>query len=169
MNEKLEEVLDIITKPYNIIEDFLRDLKYGIKNFWFYRKVIYNDRWFDHSYMLILMEKKLEQMDKGWDHAHYLNSEVQQKEMQEARILLKKLITDDFLEDAQKDMDEKYGKLEINEDESNETLLFLRGGKLETPEQEVDWRESLKVATNAKNRAERELFKLLSKFNYWWD
>ena len=60
-------------KDYNI--------KNGIKNFWTYRKVIWNDRWYDYSYIFKLLEFKLKDTIKNWDKAHYVGSEFTKKRM----------------------------------------------------------------------------------------
>ena len=37
----------------------LPNIKHGLKNFWIWRKIIWNDRPWDHSYFLKMLEKKL--------------------------------------------------------------------------------------------------------------
>ena len=61
-------------KDYNI--------KNGIKNFWTYRKVIWNDRWYDYSYIFKLLEFKLKDAIENWDKAHYVGSDFTKKRMQ---------------------------------------------------------------------------------------
>ena len=77
----------------NIIEDikywysnlFLFDMFYniknGIKNLWTYKSVIWNDRWYDYSYIFKILEFKLEQNIKNWDKSHYVGSEFTKKRM----------------------------------------------------------------------------------------
>lgn len=77
----------------NIIEDikywycnlFLFDMFYniknGLKNLWTYKSVIWNDRWYDYSYIFKILEFKLEQNIKNWDKAHYVGSEFTKKRM----------------------------------------------------------------------------------------
>jgi hypothetical protein len=155
--------------PLEYVKDSYRNIKYGLRNFWFWKEVIWNDRWFDFVYMLQIMEKKFEQMEKGWDNAHYLDSEVEQAEFKRVRELLTLLINDNFLQVAQEDMDKKYGKLELNLDDSDDTPLFLRGGTFETPEQKQDWKISMEVAAHEKRKTEMELFRLLKNYKKWWD
>lgn len=42
------------------------EVVYGIQNFWKFRKIIYRDRWFDHSFIIDLLVFKLEDMEKHW-------------------------------------------------------------------------------------------------------
>lgn len=39
------------------------NLKYGLQNLWRWRRVIWEDRDWDHMYLLIVMKKKIEQME----------------------------------------------------------------------------------------------------------
>jgi hypothetical protein len=64
------------------IFDIYYNIKNGIKNLWTYRKVIWNDRWYDYSYMFKLLEFKLKDTIKSWDGAHYVGSGFTKKRMQ---------------------------------------------------------------------------------------
>ena len=59
----------------------LRQFKQGIKNLWTWKKVIWNDRFYDHSFLHNMMKLKLETMEKAWDEAHYVGSEETKKEI----------------------------------------------------------------------------------------
>lgn len=54
-------------------------IKQGIKNFWKYRKVIWNDRWYDYGFMTDLLEVKLKDMRDNWKYSHYVDSEKEQE------------------------------------------------------------------------------------------
>jgi len=167
---KLKDIIDIIQTPFTYINDVYRDIKYGIKNFWYYRKVIYNDRWYDHFFLLEMMEVKLRNMVDNWDKAHYANSEVEKLQMEKAISLLKQLKDDNFLDIQMKLMDERYGELELNLDDSDNTALFTRNGKVETPEQEEDWKICYTWAEEEKQRTKDKFFKLFAEnFEKWWD
>ena len=73
---------DIIYWYRNLfIFDILYNIKNGIKNFWNYKSVIWNDRWYDYSYIFKLLEFKLKDTIKNWDKAHYIGSEFTKKRM----------------------------------------------------------------------------------------
>ena len=73
---------DIIYWYRNLfIFDILYNIKNGIKNFWNYKSVIWNDRWYDYSYIFKLLEFKLKDTIKNWDKAHYVGSEFTKKRM----------------------------------------------------------------------------------------
>lgn len=74
---------DIKYRYHNLfIFDVLYDIKNGLKNFWNYRSIIWNDRWYDYSYIFKLLEFKLKDTINNWDRAHYVGSEFTQKRMQ---------------------------------------------------------------------------------------
>ncbi len=68
---------------YNLfIFDVLYNIKNGIKNLWTYKSIIWNDRWYDYSYIFKLLEFKLKDTIKNWDKAHYVGSEFTKLRMQ---------------------------------------------------------------------------------------
>ena len=74
---------DIIYWYRNLfIFDILYNIKNGIKNLWTYKSIIWNDRWYDYSYIFKLLEFKLKDTIKNWDKAHYVGSEFTKLRMQ---------------------------------------------------------------------------------------
>jgi len=167
--ERIDDILDTLKSPFSWISDLYRDVKYGLKNLWFYRKIIWNDRWFDHSYLLRMMEIKLQNMSQNWDKSIYVDWEKDKATIDEALILLNLLIEDQFLEKAMNLMNEKYGKLEMNLDD-NSTVLFTRGGRPETPEERDDWKICHEFAEEEKKKTQDKFFKLFAEnYEKWWD
>jgi hypothetical protein len=80
---------DIKYKYHNLfIFTLYYNIKNGIKNLWTYRKVIWNDRWYDYSFIFKLLEFKLNDTIKNWEGAHYIGSEFTKKRM---HVLLNRL------------------------------------------------------------------------------
>ena len=74
---------DIKYRYHNLfIFDILYNIKNGIKNFWTYRKVIWNDRWYDYKHIFNILEFKLKDTIKNWDKAHYIGSHFTKLRMQ---------------------------------------------------------------------------------------
>lgn len=65
----------------NKIYSVYYNIKNGIKNFWNYKSVIWNDRWYDHSYIIAVIKFKLQQNINQWDKAHYVGSNFTKKRM----------------------------------------------------------------------------------------
>lgn len=66
----------------NNILDVLYNIKRVIKNFWKYKRVIANDRWYDYQFIFNLLEFKLKDNIKNWDNAHYVGSHFTKLRMQ---------------------------------------------------------------------------------------
>ena len=81
---KWKDIKEDIEIWYNnlFIFDYFYNIKHGIKNFWKYKSVIWNDRWYDYQYIFSLLEFKLKDTIKNWDNAHYVGSEFTKKRMQ---------------------------------------------------------------------------------------
>lgn len=84
LKEKFFDKLEDIQIWYNhlFIFDILYNIKYGIKNFWKYRNIIWKDRWYDYQYIFCILEFKLKDTIKNWGSAHYVGSEFTRKRMQ---------------------------------------------------------------------------------------
>jgi len=59
----------------------MRDFIQGIKNFWYFRKVIWNFRWYDYSFTLDVFQKVFENLDDSWEKSHYLGSEEEHEKI----------------------------------------------------------------------------------------
>lgn len=80
IKDKIEDIQ--IWYSHLFIFDCYYNIKNGFKNFWLYRKVIWNDRWYDYSYIFKLLEFKLKDTIKNWDNAHYVGSHFTKLRMQ---------------------------------------------------------------------------------------
>lgn len=80
----IKDKLEDIEIWYNnlFIFDIIYNIKNGIKNFWNYRKVIWNDRWYDYQYIFFIIEFKLKDTIKNWDRAHYVGAHFTKLRMQ---------------------------------------------------------------------------------------
>ena len=76
------EVKGKITRP-------LKRIKNGLKNYWIYRKIIWNDRWYDHSFFISLIDFKLQTLIDNWDYSNYVGSDFTKKRI----IVIKKRIS----------------------------------------------------------------------------
>ena len=80
VKDKIEDIQ--IWYSHLFIFDCYYNIKNGIKNLWKYRKVIWNDRWYDYSYIFKLLEFKLKDTIKNWDNAHYVGAHFTKLRMQ---------------------------------------------------------------------------------------
>ena len=57
------------------------EFKSGIKNFWKYRKIIWDDRWYDYFFIIELYKFKLKDNIDNWDKSNYVGSNFTKKRM----------------------------------------------------------------------------------------
>ena len=46
------------------------NIKNGIQNFWYWREVIWNDRWWDYAFFNIIIKHKLKSMEAKWNRSY---------------------------------------------------------------------------------------------------
>ena len=69
----------------------------GIKNIIKWIPVIFFDRWYDWSYLTVIMEFKLRDMAKNFEkYGHYIGSSKDAKRMLICAILLKRINSDEY-------------------------------------------------------------------------
>lgn len=79
------------------INDFFRNLKYGLRNFWVWSKLIYNDRDWDFVYLYQIIELKLLRMAQLHRKYGVCENAVQvAEELEEAAACLKRLYEDEY-------------------------------------------------------------------------
>ncbi len=143
----------------------------GLENMLYYFDTIWNDQWYDYGFMLKLWYKKLKDMENNWMRSIYVGKEKDYKDIKKARKLLKLLIKDEFNEKHDKIIDKEYGKIQKkskkNKDKSVQIQFFR--------EKEMDEEYESKVELGRKNtkkdkkKVQNKFFKLLQKYENWWD
>ncbi len=95
---RVKEELDSFIKQS--ITGPLRSFRTGIYNLIKYRSIIWRDRWWDYSFMLNLLEFKLEDMRQHWGvDTHYVNDK-------DDRNILDELVEDlKWLNDSEKEFE----------------------------------------------------------------
>lgn len=88
------------------VKDFLRNIKYGIENFWKYKTLIWNDRDWDWYFLYQVQGFKLREMANLYRvYGTCSNSEDLALEMEEAADCLQRLCADDYSEDYEECID----------------------------------------------------------------
>lgn len=73
------------------IRIFFRDIICGIKNLFYYFPVIWNDRYWDYEYLLVLLEYKLQQMREGLIKNGIIEEKQLQKTVQQIDVIIQNL------------------------------------------------------------------------------
>lgn len=92
----------------------------NIKNLWKFRKIVWQDRWWDYEFLMNFIEFKLKDMNEHWGvDTHYVNDEIDKQFIEELIVILENIKNLEF--DEENKIDELYEQFGIK--------LFGRDGK----------------------------------------
>lgn len=144
---------------------------------WF--DTIVADRWWDFHFLLLIIDKKLELMEKEWHNSNSKNWKKTRQEIRDAKSLLTSIINNDFTKKEEKAHMKKWGKILMDIEDDNSDKQVFRKVKFIYPkaknkkEQKQAEKESEKVHElhdKRKSKAEDKFFKLFRKhYENWWD
>lgn len=161
------------------IEDFFRSIRQGIPNLIKWAPVIWRDKDWDQYFLYVILKFKLEQMEKlHLEYGHTLNAEKYAGEMRTCILLLDRIIKDDYLMNALKPHEEKWGELEMSSKPlPNNPELFSVSFTVEkaVTKEEIDQenkaRKRLYKHVDSLEKQDLDmLFKNIRKYvGGWWD
>lgn len=154
------------------------NLKYGIPNFWIWRKIVWQDRDWDHWFLYSVMEFKLRNMIKlQRKYGHSVNSEDYAKQMELAAFALKRLMEDEYHENAFIHHDRKWGKLDMwgtpTKNPELTELNFNRRKVCNRDAYDQEAKESKRLQEHVRNMRNQDLdlvYTTMRKYSEgWWD
>ena len=121
MQTMKEIKIDETKKSTNIIVEFISRSKIyrGLKNFWLWFKVIWEDRQWDYNFIIILLHRKFELMEahyKGNNICSYVGEETDLENIVKVKDALKRLEEDNYWDetkDFKEEMECKQTDLDI--------------------------------------------------------
>lgn len=139
------------------IKDFFRNIKWWVINVYTFRKTLWNGRPWDFTLLYMAMADSLESMeDCHLHHGRCVNNEKYAKQMRTTRLILKRLIEDDYL----------LENVTWVEDKSR----FLGGTFISKNDVAPSRKHSFAIAQNVQKNDLRLLAKMLEKHSLkWWD
>jgi len=158
---------------------FFRSIKYGIQNIIKWFPVIWQDRDWDHWFILKIFHFKLNEVEKF--QRKYGNSVTHEKiadQIKIAILLLDRLIKDEYLENVLKPHEKKWGDSEFiftpikgNKGYSSLDLKVEKANTEEEKKQESKERSILYKHSDALKQQDLDmLFKHMRKYiEGWWD
>lgn len=157
------------------------DLGYGICNLWSYFHIIWNDRNWDSHYWLVLNEKKLGRMENMIrNHGCHLYAEKDADNIRKTRLAIKRIIDDDYHENAFKNHDKKWGESHfrfepVDDDKCKGcSKLFIDRDNANTEEeieqQEREYLRLIKKPDYLKVQDLEYVTMMINKYLFhWWD
>lgn len=119
------------------------NFKHGIKNLIRWFPEIWQDRDFDYSYLLALMEKKLRYMQKDMENACHTTAEKDAKDIQSCVEIIHRIRTDAYTDEAYEEVEKRYGKLKMRFNDDTHTVEFWNENIEGDPEKQKEADEFL--------------------------
>jgi hypothetical protein len=97
-----EKITDAYWWCYRFRDRYLRwrYYWYGLKNLWYFFPVIWNDRWWDHTFLTTLMYYKLRHMEKNFlEYGLHVRADRDAENIGLAKNLCKRISDDDYFDD----------------------------------------------------------------------
>lgn len=153
------------------IKDIYYNIKHGIPNIIKYIPIIWQDRNWDEHYIYSLLYFKFSDMEKYWrsDNVWSANKDKTAHQIMIAKNLCKRLIDDNYTENALKPVEDKYGKLkwhfEPSEIKGYTSMVFD-----ETLEESKARSRAYKHSEYMEKQDINYLFRHIEKYiRGWWD
>lgn len=135
---------------------FFRDIICGVKNLFYYSPVIWNDRYWDYEYLLVLLEYKLQQMRKGLIE----NGIIEEKQLQKTVQQIDKII---------QNLHDYPNAFEIYEDSHQEDLQKIKGMTNKTIKDEL-CKDFIEKSIKFEDKIWRNIWDDLKKYGRgFWD
>lgn len=179
---KIKELFSNFLKDYcrpviNIKDFIVYDLPRGIKNLFIWAPIIWRDRNWDFIYLFFMLHKKLSLMEPVIRDGHCVGGEDQAKDIKTCKLLVKRIIDDNYYENAFINHERKWGELNITwlpTENSNYCRLEVERTNVKTEkEKEIERKQSkflYEHADKMKDQDVKLLFKMMSKKGLtWWD
>lgn len=152
-------------------------VKYGVQNLIKWFPVIWNDRDWDWIFWVEMNVKKLDGMEKSIRSGHHLYGWRDADNIHKAILALNRILEDDYHENAFRNHDRKWGKLETSfgppDDKGCVEWLGRRGKATTEKEKEQERRESRKLFKHSEYMKHQDLEfanKIITKYLFhWWD
>jgi len=152
--------------------NFFYNIKQGIKNLIRWFPIIWNDYNWDHHYILVVLKKKLELMEKAFrsDKAWGADSQKEADNMRCAINLLDRMVKDDYLDEALKPFDKKYPDYKWDFKFEKDENGFGRMVNHDTLQQKELMHQCFDEEEKLRDKDYDELFDFLKEhIREWWD
>ena len=149
------------------MKQFFKDIRTGIYNFWFFRKVIWDFRWWDYTFNLELFSKSLEysaiETAKKGNHEGSLENSLN---MWKVVDLIEQVKTDVFIDESERQIGYKLKGFDLEPIEGTDSFRLV--------DQEGTDKEKSRQVCELSQKLEKENWELIWKklndeMQNWWD
>lgn len=157
----------VIRYPIYNLRRLYFNIHYGLRNLIRWLPVIWKDRDWDEEYLMIIMQKKLEQMENlHRNHGHAENSEDVANEIKDCIVALSRAMENDYVAEVREHYIDDIERM-IKED-------LIDGGKGGIVESDINRATMYKFLIKENELRNNDLEKVFSKdiskkINRWWD
>ena len=114
---------------YGEMTGFFWGIKQGLKNFWDWKGIIWKNRWWDHVFLMNLIEKQLRYMDSEWHNSNHLHKDDEIKILKDLLKVLDEIEILDYTyelgtDEKKSQKYQEFGRLlfDVKEIEREETI-----------------------------------------------
>lgn len=152
------------------------DIIEGIKNLWKWLPIVWKDRNWDQYYLYELLHFKLQNMERlHRNYSYSLYADRTADQLKVCKLLLDRLIKDEYYENTFRNHDKKWGRPKIRYepvgDRYKKLVMYRKNVTEENEEQER--KEFLRLCEHEHMLRKQDieyLFKLMTKhIGRWWD
>lgn len=148
----------------------------GIKNIFKWFRIIWNDRWWDYRYILIILKHKLELTEKEFrKNGHHVHANRDADNIHICILLINRLLAANYCETEYDKHFKKWGDLDFSFEEKDGVYkLDLKQENVITKEDEEQSNKEFRRISYKEAYMERQdveyLFHLMKKYLLtWWD
>ena len=149
-----DELQDMVEALNNNLSRFFYNVKNGLRNLWKWRSVVWNDRPWDYVYIFKALRFKLDETQRCIDGT-FVGADEEAAKIRSLIDAIDRILEDDYVSEEYKELDRKYGKLEMIFHEDN-TITTTRKN-LKEEDREIERKETLTLAELEAERRQQDI------------
>ena len=149
-----EELQEMVEALNNNLARFFYNVKNGLRNLWKWRSVVWNDRPWDYVYIFKALRFKLDETQRCIDGT-FVGADEEAAKIRSLIEAIDRILEDDYVSEEYKEMDRKYGKLEMIFNDDN-TITTTREN-LKEDDKETERKETLALAELEAERRQQDI------------
>lgn len=147
----------------------MKNILTGLYNFWYFRKVVWNFRWWDYTYNLRLFQESLKYTARELElKGTHGSAKEDAADIRNVIHLLEKVKSDKFIEDAERIVGYELKGFDFEETEMNGKTVYRLVDKSDTDKEKS--REVCRLSDELEENNWNMIWdEIKSKMRRWWD